>query len=115
MMNGSRSLRLMPANARRTGNPSPSKPRGAVVTETTGRGTVVVGSGRSTLGRARTFSTVTAGIGSSSGARGEPRRSEQSLQQQVFHPARNGSGELVQGEGDREAERRQDARPASSV
>ena len=28
---------MTPANARRTGNPSPSKPRGAVVTDTTGR------------------------------------------------------------------------------
>ena len=38
MMNGSSCARSMPANARRTGKPSPSKPCGAVVTCHTGRG-----------------------------------------------------------------------------
>ena len=42
-MNGSRISRLTPANARRTGNPSPSCPLGAVVTEITGREWPVVG------------------------------------------------------------------------
>src|ERR671912_2122819 len=35
--NGSRVGRSTPAKARRTGNPSPSNPEGAVVTETMGR------------------------------------------------------------------------------
>jgi hypothetical protein len=34
---GSRARRSTPAKARRTGKPSPSKPEGAVVTESTGR------------------------------------------------------------------------------
>ena len=37
MMNGSRSAVDTPANARRTGKPSPSKPLGAVVIERTER------------------------------------------------------------------------------
>ena len=46
-MNGSRSRRSTPANARRTGKPSPSKPDGAVVTERTRRRTVPgAGAGR---------------------------------------------------------------------
>ena len=46
-MNGSRSATSTPANARRTGKPSPSNPFGAVVTERTGRGlTAVVGTVR---------------------------------------------------------------------
>ena len=35
-MKGSRSAALTPANARTTGKPSPSKPRGPVVTDLTG-------------------------------------------------------------------------------
>src|SRR5918996_101996 len=49
-MNGSRSPRSTPAKARRTGKPSPSKPRGAVVTWRTGRGRAVAGSGPVTAG-----------------------------------------------------------------
>src|SRR3954470_24117499 len=60
-MNGSRSRRSTPANARRTGNPSPSKPDGAVVTERTRRRTVP-GAGSGTRGRVVVSSTVTAGI-----------------------------------------------------
>jgi hypothetical protein len=48
-------------NARRTGNPSPSKPDGAVVIEATFR-SVVVSPGSSTRGRIRMSSTVTAGM-----------------------------------------------------
>ena len=59
--NGSSRSRPTPANARRTGNPSPSKPEGAIVTEVTFRSaTLPMGSG--TLGRTRMFSTVTAGM-----------------------------------------------------
>ncbi len=61
-MNGSRSVRLTPAKARRTGNPSPSSPAGAVVTDLTGRSRPATGSGGGTRGSANTFSTVTAGI-----------------------------------------------------
>src|SRR5665647_1567739 len=60
--NGSRSDMLTPANARRTGNPSPSKPLGAVVTDATGRSVITVKSGSGTRGRAAKLSTVTAGI-----------------------------------------------------
>src|SRR5579859_7086798 len=59
-MNGSRSGRLTPANARRTGKPSPSKPDGAVVILTTGRSPSAAGS--VTRGRTSRFSTVTAGM-----------------------------------------------------
>lgn len=61
-MNGSSARRSTPANARRTGKPSPSNPCGAVVTETTGRATLVVGSGVPTRGKVKTSSTVTAGM-----------------------------------------------------
>src|SRR5918993_930903 len=58
--NGSRVGRSTPAKARRTGNPSPSNPVGAVVTETTGRWAASDAiEGR--RGRA-TVSAVTAGI-----------------------------------------------------
>ena len=60
-MNGSRSRRSTPANARRTGKPSPSKPDGAVVTERTRRRTVP-GAGTGTRGRVVVSSTVTAGM-----------------------------------------------------
>ena len=60
-MNGSRSDRSTPAKARRTGNPSPSKPRGAVVTERTARVRTLV-SGSLTLGSNKMLSTVTAGM-----------------------------------------------------
>src|SRR5579884_1179884 len=60
-MNGSRSAWGTPAKARRTGNPSPSKPRGAVVTERTGRRRSC-GCSCASLGKARRLSTVTAGI-----------------------------------------------------
>src|SRR5258708_6716968 len=59
-MNGSRSFRWTPANARRTGKPSPSKPDGAVVILTTGRSPSDAGS--VTRGRTRRLSTVTAGM-----------------------------------------------------
>src|SRR5450631_1157659 len=61
-MNGSRARRSTPANARRTGNPSPSRPDGAVVTESTGRSRSMAGSVNGTRGNANGFSTVTAGI-----------------------------------------------------
>src|SRR6266536_511140 len=48
--NGSRVARSTPANARRTGKPSPSRPEGAVVTESTGR-SATVGSTAGTRGR----------------------------------------------------------------
>src|SRR5688572_19022253 len=59
---GSRSARDTPAKARRTGKPSPSNPRGAVVTEVARRSWVVAGSGSGTRGRTRTSSTVMAGM-----------------------------------------------------
>ena len=58
--NGSRVVRSTPANARRTGKPSPSRPLGAVVTETTRR-SAASGPGPGTRGRA-IVSLVTAGI-----------------------------------------------------
>src|SRR4051794_32781063 len=61
-MKGSRSARSAPAKARRTGKPSPSSPRGAVVTERTCRWRLVAGSGTAMRGRAVMSSTVTAGI-----------------------------------------------------
>src|SRR5215210_9270763 len=60
-MNGSRSLRSTPANALRTGNPSPSTPLGALVTDRIGRWVAAPTSGM--RGSAVTSSTVTAGIG----------------------------------------------------
>src|SRR5487761_2354608 len=64
---GSRAARSTPANARRTGNPSPSRPLGADVTETTGRGTEALRSGWGMRGRTRRSVTVTAGMGLSEG------------------------------------------------
>src|SRR5450755_698745 len=61
-MNASSARRSTPATARRTGNPSPSRPDGAVVTESTGRSRSMAGSVSGTRGRANGFSTVTAGI-----------------------------------------------------
>src|SRR6195952_1089597 len=63
-MNGSSSFVGTPANARRTGKPSPSKPLGAVVSRRTGRKTVVAGSSSGSRGRTRMSSTVIAGMGS---------------------------------------------------
>src|SRR5215218_10595279 len=60
-MNGSRSARSTPANARRTGNPSPSKPCGAVVTDRTVRSRAP-GDGADRWGNV-VGSAVTAGIG----------------------------------------------------
>ncbi len=54
---------LIPANARCTGNPSPSNPRGAVVTDATGRSVASSGSGTGIVGRVDKSLTVTAGIG----------------------------------------------------
>ena len=59
-MNGSSSARLTPANARRTGKPSPSVPRGAVVTDRTGRA-IEATSGVAMLGTV-SGSAVTAGM-----------------------------------------------------
>ena len=61
--NGSNAARSTPAKARRTGNPSPSNPVGAVVTDSTARWTAS-GAIEGSLGRA-TVSAVTAGIGTS--------------------------------------------------
>src|SRR5262245_38140890 len=59
-MNGSRCRRSTPANARRTGKPSPSKPDGAVVTERTWRSRAsTVGAG--SFGRVK-GSALTAGM-----------------------------------------------------
>src|ERR1039457_670979 len=58
---GASSAWLTPANARRTGKPNPSKPRGALVTDTTGRLFAVPWSGASMTGRVSGSSTVTAG------------------------------------------------------
>src|ERR1700683_3494277 len=58
---GSSRGRSTPANARRTGNPSPSNPDGAVVTEVTLRSAVVT-SGSATRGRMRMLSVLIAGM-----------------------------------------------------
>src|SRR5919197_3016879 len=58
--NGSSAGRGTPAKARRTGKPSPSRPLGAVVTDSTGRSTAV-GLGSGTRGRA-TVSALMAGM-----------------------------------------------------
>src|SRR5689334_23457145 len=60
-MNGSRSRRSTPANARRTGKPSPSCPDGAVVTDRTVRSTAC-GPGGEIRGSVVTSATVMAGI-----------------------------------------------------
>src|ERR1700712_5689908 len=60
-MNGSRSESSAPAKARRTGNPSPSNPRGAVWTARTGR-CLASGVGGVRGGGAVRSGTVTAGI-----------------------------------------------------
>src|SRR5438034_2064131 len=62
MRNGSARLRLMPAVARRTLNPSPSRNDGASTTSTTGR--VGSPSAGSTRGRIVASAGVSAGIGS---------------------------------------------------
>src|ERR1019366_10470729 len=68
---GSSWARSTPAKARRTGNPSPSKPDGASVTDTTGRSWLAP-SGKASRGREQMSSTVTAGmawlLGSNSGS-----------------------------------------------
>src|SRR6202012_5367848 len=58
--NGSNAALFTPANARTTGNPSPSWPRGPVVSERTGR-SVSVGPATVTRGKAN-VSAVIAGI-----------------------------------------------------
>src|ERR1017187_3370241 len=60
--NGSSAAVLTPANARTTGNPSPSWPRGPVVIDRTGR-SVSAGPAADTRGKA-SVSAVTAGISS---------------------------------------------------
>src|SRR5882762_244501 len=60
-MNGSKARMLTPANARRTGKPSPSKALGAVVTDTTGRSSAV-GRTSGTRGSVSGLATVTAGM-----------------------------------------------------
>src|SRR5687768_1190817 len=82
-MNGSSSVMGTPANARRTGKPSPSYPLGAVVSRRTGRKAVVAGSSRGSRGRTRTSSTVIAGMGSDLPDSGE-------------HPADDGEFLVVQ-------------------
>src|SRR5487761_2638520 len=62
-MKGSRSATSTPAKARRTGKPSPSSPRGAVVIDFTRRGRSVV-SGATTRGSSSGFSTEMAGMAS---------------------------------------------------
>ena len=61
-MNGSSSSSSTPANARRTGKPSPSKPDGAVVSRVTGRWRATIGSGLGMRGRTVMSSTVMAGM-----------------------------------------------------
>src|SRR4051794_32418021 len=69
-MKGSSARWLTPAKARRTGNPSPSKPFGAVVTASTRRG-VASGAACGTRGSVSGFSTVTAGMTGPSGGRAD--------------------------------------------
>jgi hypothetical protein len=54
--------RIHPRKRRRTGNPNPSTPLGAVVTDTTGRAVVVAASGVAIAGNVNGSSTVTAGM-----------------------------------------------------
>ena len=61
-MNGSSFVIGTPWKARRTGNPSPSNPRGALVRLTTGRSRASDGSGAGTRGSAVRSSTVIAGM-----------------------------------------------------
>src|ERR1700744_4475719 len=60
--NGSRYFIVRPANARRTGKPSPSRPWGAVVTVFTGRSTLVAISTAEKCTKSLHFSGVTAGM-----------------------------------------------------
>src|SRR5262249_50667885 len=60
--NGSSRSIGTPAKARRTGNPSPSKPAGAVGTRMTGRPHGAAGAGAVTTGSVRGSATVMAGI-----------------------------------------------------
>src|SRR6476661_7759572 len=60
--NGSRSARSTWENARRTGNPSPSRPVRAIVRLLTGRSRATVGSGSGIRGRTVMSSTVIAGM-----------------------------------------------------
>src|SRR5271165_2077404 len=62
---GSRSRRLRPAKARRTGKPSPSNPLGAVVTEVTARSAEWFRSRAGTFGSFERSSGVTAGTDAS--------------------------------------------------
>src|SRR4026207_1865598 len=64
-MNGSSAPRSTPANARRTGDPPPSDPRGAVVTPRTARWRAWTGSGAGMRGRMVMSSTVMAGMNES--------------------------------------------------
>src|SRR5688500_11354777 len=61
-MNGSSSDIGTPANARRTGKPSPSNPLGAVMMRLTLRKAAPAGAILGRRGRTRTSSTVTAGM-----------------------------------------------------
>src|SRR5918992_1268116 len=88
-MNGSRSVRSTPANARRTGNPSPSKPPGAVTTARTGR-TLADPPIRGSRSSWVTSSTVIAGMSAfRTRERGEPIPSQGSGVRPV--PARGGA------------------------
>jgi len=64
-MTGSSWPRSTPWNARRTGKPSPSNPRGALVTLTTARSRARAGPGVRIRGRTEMSSTVTAGMDAS--------------------------------------------------
>src|SRR5918912_2062185 len=94
-MNGSRSPSETPANARRTGKPSPSKPRGAVVIDRTARNWLWRGSRAVTRGSARTLSGVMAGIV----VRGLELKvaTRYSLRRRVAKLGRNRRGALEQG------------------
>src|SRR5919199_4939383 len=93
-MNGSRSASDTPANARRTGKPSPSKPRGAVVIDRTGRSRVRVGSSEVMRGRVSVFA-VTAGI--AKGVTGRPAGLFLRAVRAVAQLGRDGPGRLDQG------------------
>src|SRR5215207_5294756 len=80
--NGSRAARWTPANARRTGNPSPSNPVGAVVTERTGR-PAAVGSTAEIRGRA-TVSALMAGMNAPWGVEPHPFLSARMLAYATF-------------------------------
>src|SRR5438270_13837221 len=90
-MNGSSSSIDTPANARRTGKPSPSNPRGAVVTELTGRTTVRLGS-RAVMRGSASVLAVTAGI-----SKGVTIGRDGLFLRAVAQLGRDGAGGLEQG------------------